>query len=218
MKALVFWNDGIKIGEVQKMDFEKANRDYRQPELIYEVVDVIDCKKNELDYKEVLGTEFNYILNNVGTTWFDESYVCPITEEQYKQLMNLLNVHIEEEQKIIKKCDNLLVKKREADKETLKDVNLNFANKTFKIDNKTTLEITGIENLRNTLKVEIDNSEDIATVLYKIDKVFLDFKNRDKIEITNKQQVIDYLWSIFGYKGNAELYKYTTEYEANYCD
>jgi hypothetical protein len=219
MKALVFWSNGIKIGEIQKINLNTAiEKGYRQPELIYEVIDTVDCEKNELDYKQVLGTEFNYICDSVGTTWYDESYVCPITEEQYNQLMNLLNKHKEEKEELIFKANEELAEQKEKEQEELQSINKNFIKKTFQIDNKTTLEITGLENLNNKVQVKIKNDEDIATLLYGSNKVYLDFSNNSIIEITRMQDLINFLWNTFGYRGNAELYKYTTEYKINYCE
>lgn len=147
MKALVFWTNGVKIGEVQKMDFEKANRDYRQPELIYEVIDVTDCKKNELDYKKVLGNDFNYITDSIGTTWYDESYVCLITESQYSQLIQLYEG---------KKTEEILISKIKKD-ESL-EIELKNQENTESIFNKA--KETGIKQEINNWSEPCDNPKE----------------------------------------------------------
>ncbi|WP_252249163.1 hypothetical protein [Clostridium sp. VAP23] len=224
MKAIIIWNSygsSLKVGTVKKMTLEQAkNEGYRQPELMYEITNtVINCDSNEIDYKSILGENFNYLSDSVGFTWWQESYVCPITEDQYELLINLYE---ESKNKLKIEMDKELKEILNHEEELIKKMNENFELKEFNIFincKQNELEITGFENCNNSVKVILNNLEDVGTLEYNSNKVFLNLKNRDKrIDITNCQKLIDFLWSAFEYKGCDILYRYTSVYKINYLD
>ncbi|MBY7043774.1 hypothetical protein HYI16_17180 [Clostridium botulinum] len=227
MKALIIWNSygsSLKVGTVEKMTLEQAKEEgYKQPELIYEITNtVINCDSNEIDYKSILGKDFNYLSDNIGFTWYQESYVCSITEDQYKSLINLYEKSKEDKNKLQKEIDQELKQMLNEDEELTKKMNMNFKLKEFTIfinGKQNKLEVTGFENCNNSVKVRLNNSEDVGILEYSFNKVFLNFKNRDKrIDITNCQKLIDFLWSAFEYRGCDVLYRYTSNYKINYLD
>ena len=99
MKSLVIYGSyGCRaiLADVEKETDENNLKGFIEPEKVFkEIKRYIACDYTDLKIKKILGEESNYLLDNIGyIPGISESYVIPITEQQFEDLFNSVNEKI----------------------------------------------------------------------------------------------------------------------------